>query len=271
MRERRERQLAYSDLQPLMLDEASRRAKAAKIVTVLGHFLNRESLDGLRVLDIGCSGGIIASELARAGGFVMGVDIDEPGMAKAESRFGDHVMFVLADGERLPVASGTTDVVVLNHIYEHAFDPSALVAELRRVLAPSGVAYLGLGNRLGLMEPHYHLPFLSWLPRSLAHSYVRIAKRANHYHEKFLTRPNLMRLFSGLSLWDYTYTVIAEPERFRTTDLVSPAMGARIARLPGAGRTVAMTIMPTFIWLGTRGPAGPAGGPTRIPPERIGA
>jgi 2-polyprenyl-3-methyl-5-hydroxy-6-metoxy-1,4-benzoquinol methylase len=269
VRKGRERQLAYSDQQPLMLDEASRRAKAAKIVTVLGHFLGRESLEGLRVLDIGCSGGIIASELARSGGSVVGVDIDEPGMAKAASRFGDHVMFVLSDGERLPLASGVMDIIVLNHIYEHVLDPTTLVAELRRVLAPRGVAYLGLGNRLGVMEPHYRLPFLSWLPRSLAHAYVRVTKRADHYHERFLTRPGLKMLFAGLWLWDYTYTVIAEPERFRATDLVPPALGAGIARLPGPARAAAMTIMPTFIWLGTLEPVRPAGGPTRLPPEKV--
>src|SRR6476660_8184676 len=63
----REPQLAYSELKSDMLDEDGRRKKAAKIVTVLKHFLGRDDLDGLIALDIGCSTGFIADELNRAG------------------------------------------------------------------------------------------------------------------------------------------------------------------------------------------------------------
>ena len=64
--------------------------------------------------------------------------------------------------------------MVLNHIYEHVVDPDAVLREIRRVLAPDGVVYLGLANRLGVVEPHYRLPFLSWLPHGpLADRYVR--------------------------------------------------------------------------------------------------
>jgi SAM-dependent methyltransferase len=269
MKERRRKQLAYSDQQPLMLDEASRRAKAEKIVAVIAHFLGRSSLDGLRLLDIGCSAGIITAEFASAGASVFGVDIDEPGMKQAAQRFGDRVRFALTDGERLPVRTGSMDVVVLNQIYEHVLDPPAVVAEIRRVLAPGGIAYLGLGNRLGIMEPHYRLPFLSWLPRRAAHTYVRATKRADSYHEKFRTRPALRKLFGALDCWDYTFTVIAEPERFKATDMVSAATGARIGRLPTAVRSAALALVPTFIWIGAATPGAPAGPPTAIEPRRV--
>ena len=34
-------------------------------------------------------------------------------------------------------------MVVFNHIYEHVVDPDAVLAEIRRVLRPDGVVYLG--------------------------------------------------------------------------------------------------------------------------------
>jgi 2-polyprenyl-3-methyl-5-hydroxy-6-metoxy-1,4-benzoquinol methylase len=79
----RSAQLAYSDLQGLMLDEASRRGKARKMARIVEHFLGVDDLRGLRVVDVGCSGGIVADELRAAGAAVVGLDIDRPGLAKA--------------------------------------------------------------------------------------------------------------------------------------------------------------------------------------------
>ena len=63
----REEQLAYSEQMAAMLDEDKRRQKAAKILAVLRHALGRDDLAGLRAVDVGCSAGFIADELAAAG------------------------------------------------------------------------------------------------------------------------------------------------------------------------------------------------------------
>jgi SAM-dependent methyltransferase len=262
---KRERQLAYSEQQALMLDETSRRIKAGKIASVLEHFLGRSSLSGLRLLDIGCSGGIVASELHKRGASVIGADIDVPGLAKARARYGDTVSFLCTDGERLPIASGTIDVVVLNHIYEHVVDPWGLAAEIARVLAPRGVAYLGLGNRLGVIEPHYRLPFLSWLPRPLAHRYVRALGRADSYYERFLGRRNLRGLFGALDVWDYTLPVLADPGRFGAGDVVP----GPVSRLPAAVLRPLLPLIPTYIWIGTHGGLAPLGPAAAIPPAHL--
>ena len=141
MSEDREEQLAYSETMAKMLDEEARRKKAAKIVAVVRHALGVGSLDGLRAVDVGCSAGFIADELALAGATTSGVDIDEPGLEKARARFGERVDFRLARGEDLPFDDDSVDVVVLNHIYEHVVDPEAVVADIHRVLRPGGVLY----------------------------------------------------------------------------------------------------------------------------------
>lgn len=267
---KRQTQTGYSEMQPRMLDEESRRLKAQKIVAVLTDFLGKTSLSGLHLLDIGCSGGIISGALAHAGAVVTGVDIDEPALRTARDRAGPGPRFVLTDGHRLPIRSGAMDVVVLNHIYEHVLDPVTLVTEIRRVLAPGGVAYLGLGNRLGVMEPHYRLPFLSWVTPRVADVYVRAFRRADHYHERFLTRRNLRRLFADLFLWDYTYTIMAEPERFNATDIVPQRMSRLIAALSPAIRDRLIDLIPTYIWVGTLSETRPAGPAARVPPQRLG-
>ena len=143
----REEQLAYSEIMAKMLDEEARRKKAAKIVAVVRHALGVETLAGLQAVDVGCSAGFIADELALAGATTSGVDIDEPGLEKARARFGERVDFRLARGEDLPFDDASVDVAVLNHIYEHVVDPEAVVADIHRVLRPGGVLYLGIGHR----------------------------------------------------------------------------------------------------------------------------
>ncbi len=258
-------QLAYSELMPKMLDEEDRRRKADKILAVLRHFLGRDDLTGLRALDVGCSAGFIADALAAAGLVSHGVDIDVPGLRRAHARFGDRVRFVCGDGERLPFPDGTFDVIVLNHIYEHVVNPDAVVAELRRVLADDGVLYLGLMNRLGPIEPHYRLPFLSYLPPTLADRYVRLAGRAEKYHERSRTRWGLRRMLRGFGVWDYTLPILTDPARFAATDIVP----GRVAKLPPAVLRALLPVVPTYIWVATkddREPGGPAlpQGPTRV-------
>lgn len=250
-------QLAYSDLQAEMLDEQGRRRKAAKILAVLRHFLGREDFTGLRVLDIGCSAGFISDELRQAGASVIGLDIDEPGLSKARERFGGDIEFALASADDMPLPENSVDVVVFNHIYEHVPDADAAMTEIRRVLKADGVVYLGLGNRLGVMEPHYRLPFLSWLPKRIAHSYVRLAGRADSYYETFRTRPALRRMCTGLQMWDYTYAVLAQPALFAADDLVP----RRLHGAPPVFWRALSPILPTYIWVGSparRRPEGPA-------------
>jgi len=248
-----------------MLNEESRRRKAAKIISVLQHFLGRENLDGLKALDIGCSTGFIADELHKAGAKVTGLDIDEPGLQGARKRFGDNIEFICAGGEAIPAPAQSFDIVVFNHIYEHVVDADAVMTDIKRVLRPDGVVYLGLGNRLGIVEPHYKLPFLSWLPKAAADRYVRATGRASTYYETFRTRPNLRRMCEGLNVWDYTYTVLTQSRMFAADDMVP----GRLSSAPALFWQSLAPVIPTFIWVGTPGSQRPAGSATTVPPAAV--
>ncbi len=264
----RDEQLDYSESMPAMLDESARRRKAAKIISVLRHALGRDGetgLRGLRALDVGCSAGFIADELAAAGATTVGVDIDEGALAGARNRFGGRVEFRLARGEQLPLTDGEADVVVFNHIYEHVVDPEAVVGEIHRVLAPGGVAYLGLGNRLGVIEPHYRLPFLSWLPQRAADRYMRLTGRGEHYYEQFRTRAGLRRLFAAFDVWDYTLPVLADSPAFAGDDLIPSWVG----RAPERVLAATLPLVPTYIWIAFKIPGAPRGSELRVAPRRL--
>ncbi len=261
----RQPQLAYSQTQALMLDERSRRAKAAKMVAVIEHFRGVEGLDVLVVADVGCSGGIVADELHRRGADVIGVDIDVPGLATARGRFAGSAQFLCGDSLRMPLADRSVDVLICNHVYEHVVDPQQLFAELRRVVKPDGLLYLGLGNRLGIIEPHYRLPFLSWLPRQLAHRYVRASGRADNYHEAFSTRRGLRKLCAGLHVWDYTFAVLTDARTFQAGDVV-PAI---VDRVPQPLLRALTPLIPTYIWVATPRPSRPRSTSTGVAPTVV--
>lgn len=265
-------QLEYSEFQSAMLDEQKRRRKAAKIIAVLEHF--HGPLDGLIVGDVGCSAGFIADELAGAGAeHTLGVDIDVPGLRKAAERFGERVAFVCGDGTALPFPDNSVDVLVFNHIYEHVVDPDAVIADMHRVLADDGVLYLGLGNRLGIMEPHYKLPFLSYLPPALADRYVRAFGRADHYYERYRTRRGLRRMLRAFHVWDYTFPVLATPTRFAGSELFPGALGrlaqAALAKAPRGLLRLMLPLVPTYLWVATKTPRTPRGAVLPQPPERV--
>jgi SAM-dependent methyltransferase len=261
----RTRQLEYSTLQPEMHNESSRRAKAAKILAVVRHFRGVADLNGATVVDVGCSTGFITDEFRRAGATAIGIDIDVPGLAAASANLDGGISFVCTDGERLPFPEGSVDIVVFNHIYEHVVDADGVMREIVRILAPGGLAYLGLGNKWGIIEPHYGLPFLSWLPPKMADRYVSSTGRANAYHERFRGERRLRKMTSALSVWDYTTTVLADPDRFCADDVVPRPL----AHLPTATWKIVRPLVPTFIWVGTKGYASPAGPELKSPPRRL--
>jgi ubiquinone/menaquinone biosynthesis C-methylase UbiE len=100
--------------------------------------LERDLLAGLsspaRILDLGCGEGSHMERLA-SGGTVVGVDLSLAYLRQAR-RLG---MVTAAEGERLPFADGTFDLVYLSHVLHHAADHRAVLQEIRRVLADEGI------------------------------------------------------------------------------------------------------------------------------------
>ncbi|MFA4907707.1 MAG: class I SAM-dependent methyltransferase, partial [archaeon] len=182
----------------------SREAKAGMILAVLESEFGKSRLKKMSCLDYGCSTGIIANYLAPNFRKITGADIDAKALAFAKKNSKRNAEFVLYNGKRLPFPDSSFDLVLCQQVYEHVPSHSAMVSEISRVLRPKGAAYFSGGNRLMLVEGHYNLPFLSWLPRSLANAYVRACGKGEQYYEKHLSYWGLKRLFRGFEIRDYT-------------------------------------------------------------------
>jgi hypothetical protein len=70
-----------------------------------------------------------------------------------------------------------------------------------------------------IIEGHYGLPFLSWLPKSLAHRYLKMAGRGDFYYEEHRSLRGLKQLVKRFRIHDYTLSIIRDPEKFFATDI----------------------------------------------------
>jgi SAM-dependent methyltransferase len=209
----------FSERFPVLFDPAGRVAKAEKIVAVLHDYFG-DATSTLVVLDIGSSTGIMTRRFSEVFRHVIGIDTDRVGVAhgaelvRAAGIEPGHLNFCGGDGCLLPLGAATVDAVICNQVYEHVDDHRALADEIFRVLRPGGVCYFGIGTRHVLIEGHYKLPFLSWLPRWAADWYMTLAGKKVRYDVTLLSYRRLRRLVRRFGVIDYTIDIIKHPQRY---------------------------------------------------------
>jgi ubiquinone/menaquinone biosynthesis C-methylase UbiE len=221
MTQRRGYQLHLSRGDSVLKDAAGRTKKFEKISSVLQNF--HPGIQSLICLDVGCSSGIITSLLGGHFSRAIGMDIDHEAVSYARDHFSSsRVTFLIGDSLALPFQDGSIDVAICNHIYEHVPEPEKMMEEIYRILREDGFCYFSAGNKYMVLEGHYRLPFLSWLPRPLANLYLKMLGKGDCYYEEHLSLRGLKQLVKRFRVHDYTLSVIREPEKFHGTDLLNP-------------------------------------------------
>jgi SAM-dependent methyltransferase len=230
-----------------MFDSQGREKKAKTMVAVLSDYL-RSDLKSFSVLDIGSSTGIIANYLSKYFGKVVGIDIDEAAIKYARNNFiKENLAFEMGDSINLNFPQKMFDVVICAQVYEHVPDANRLMQEIRRVLKPGGICYFAAGNRLNINEAHYNLPFLSVIPKPLAHIYIRATGRADFYYEKHLSYWGLKSLVRAFTIVDYTKKIIENSDLFHADYMIQK--GSKKARFAKFIVNYAYWLCPGYIWL----------------------
>ena len=133
-------------LNPVRLDYI-----AAQIAAEFGR--DRRSLrpfEGLRLLDIGCGGGLVAEPMARLGAGVTGADAAEGNIAVARihaAQSGLDIDYRATTAEALLAGGERFDVVLALEIVEHVADPADFIATCARLLRPGGLLVASTLNR----------------------------------------------------------------------------------------------------------------------------
>lgn len=244
----KEYQSDLSRQSPILLDADYKGPKIQKMLAVLKDARVISQSRKALALDIGCSRGLFTSAFAPYFDEIVGIDIDTHAlpMARKENRQAN-VHYAYADSLKLPFSDRSIDLIVCNHVYEHVPSAEQLFAEIYRVLKDNGACYLGAASRLTLIEPHYHLPFLSWLPKPLAHLYMKISGKGDHYYERMRTYWGIHKLISGFDISDYTLKVVADPDLFKARDLFP--QGGLLAKIPMILWKSIYWLLPSYIFV----------------------
>lgn len=237
----------YSTHAPAVLRSDTRKIKAGKMLSILKDAGLLENPEGV-ALDIGCSGGFFVTALSQYYSYVIGLDIDSDALKIADQEFNTNkTVFLAADSMVLPLSDESIDLVICNHVYEHVPDSDRLFSEIYRVLKNDGGVYFGAASRLTLIEPHYHLPFLSWLPKKIAHTYMRLMKRGDYYYENLRTNKGIHKLIKNFKIKDYTLKVIKEPDKYEARDLIK--QGSLVEKIPLFVWKACYKILPGYIYI----------------------
>lgn len=143
---------------------------------------------GLRILDIGCGGGLLSEPMARLGADVTGADAAERNIPVARlhaEEQGLAIDYRHTTAEALEVAGERFDVVLAMEIVEHVADPPAFVSTCRALLKPGGLMICSTINRnsksfmAAIVGAEW---IMRWLPKG------------THDWSKFITPDELFRM-----------------------------------------------------------------------------
>ena len=142
------------------------------------------SLEGKRILDIGCGGGILSESLANEGAIVVGIDLAEAGLEVAklhllESGFDIDYQFISAE-DLTDSESESFDVITCLEMLEHVPDPSLIIDACSKLVKQNGRVFFSTINR---NPKSYFFAIVG------AEYVLNLLPKGTHNYEKFI-RPS---------------------------------------------------------------------------------
>ena len=161
-------------------------------------YINLHSpVDGMKLIDVGCGGGLISEKMAEFGAQVTGIDMGDAPLSVAKLHLlesGQTVEYLKITAEQIAAERAEEyDIVTCLEMLEHVPDPSLVVAACADLVKPGGDVYFSTINR----NPK------SWLMAIIGAEYIlNLLPKGTHEYEK-LIKPSELSDYarqSGLEL-----------------------------------------------------------------------
>ncbi len=149
---------------------------------------------GKQVLDLGCAGGFMAEALTDRGARVTGIDPAEQAISAARAHAkatGRAITYDVGVGEALPYPDAGFDAVVCVDVLEHVQDLDRVLAQVARVLRPSGQFLFDTINR----NPLARLATIT-----MAEDVLRLLPKGTHDPDMFIRPAELRTALRGAGL-----------------------------------------------------------------------
>jgi 2-polyprenyl-6-hydroxyphenyl methylase / 3-demethylubiquinone-9 3-methyltransferase len=183
-----------------------------------------DCLDGLRILDVGCGGGVLCEPLAALGCDMVGADPAWVAIEAARSHSrtsGARIDYRCATAESLAAAGEQFDVVLAMEVVEHVADSPLFLETCAALVRPGGLFILSTINRT-TKSYAYAIVVAEWL--------LRLLPRGTHEWDRFVTPDEVMRAIA--------------PSDFRLADVQGVTMRLRTGQL-GLSRDAQVNYMMT--------------------------
>lgn len=161
------------------------------------------NLRGLRILDVGCGGGLLSEEFAKSGAEVTGIDISENSLKVARTHALENDLIIdykIGYAENLPINDNMFDVVICADCLEHVDNLEKAISEISRVLKNNGIFCYDTINRTfisKIVAVWIADKFLRWQNR---HLNVSEKNYTVHDWNKFIKPAELYRLMDKCNL-----------------------------------------------------------------------
>jgi len=156
---------------------------------------DRVDLSGLKVLDVGCGGGILAESMARKGGQVTGIDIAPRVLATAELHLLESGLEIDYREQMVEDTARETpeafDVITCMEMLEHVPDPESIIQSIEKLLKPGGHGFFSTLNRT---------PLAFILGIVGAEHIARLLPRGTHRYDRFIRPSELAAWLRGAGL-----------------------------------------------------------------------
>jgi len=149
---------------------------------------SKANVEGKRVLDVGCGGGILTEALAAKGAIITGIDMAEKPLQVAklhmhESKLDIDYQLTTIE-EYAEEHAGEFDIITCLEMMEHVPDPESIIASCKKLLKPDGDLFLSTINRNAK----------SYLFAVVGAEYIlQLLAKGTHDYEKFIKPSELAR------------------------------------------------------------------------------
>jgi 2-polyprenyl-6-hydroxyphenyl methylase / 3-demethylubiquinone-9 3-methyltransferase len=152
-------------------------------------------LEGMKILDVGCGGGILSESLAHAGAHVTGIDLSQQALEIARAHAQDQhltITYEVACVEDFSLnAPSSFDIVTCMELLEHVPDPGSIIKASAKLLQPNGQLFLSTINR----NPKAFLFAIVG-----AEYLLKLLPKGTHHYAKFIKPTELFTMVQAAGL-----------------------------------------------------------------------